>query len=62
MTKVKKLKKFQEFKDLGKTKTDDITKVKDANTAPAEVFDAGSLDSLTTVGIPKDYPWEEADK
>ena len=56
-----KLKKYKEFKDLSKIKTDDIKPIK-TDSKPAEAFDADSMEDLTSVGIPKDYPWEKADK
>ena len=55
---MKKLKKYKEFKDLSKVKTDDI-KVKTDDSKPAEPFEADSMEELTSVGIPKDYAWEE---
>ena len=58
---MEKLKKYKAFKDLSKVKTDDI-KVTKVDTKPPEIFSADSMDDLTSVGIPKDYPWEEADK
>jgi len=58
---MEKLKKYKAFKDLSKVKTDDI-KVTKVDTKPAETFAADSMEELTSVGIPKDYPWEETDK
>lgn len=55
---MKKLKKYKEFKDLSKVKTDDI-KVKKDDSKPAEPFEVDSMEELTSVGIPKDYAWEE---
>jgi hypothetical protein len=56
-----KLKKYKEFKNLSKLKTDDIKPIK-SETKPAEIFDVDSMVDLTSVGIPKDYTWEKPEK
>lgn len=54
----KKLKTYSEFKKL-KTNTKDLMPKK--NDEEIKEFDSESMEELTSVGIPSEFPWKEKD-